>query len=329
MAFDFNQIIGKNVLITGGAGFLGSNLAKRLVSLGANVSVFLKPKTNIKNLNEIKRAIKIFEGELTNEKDLIRVIKDKDYIFHFAWQTDLKKSMANPKEDVNSDIIGILTLLEACRKENKNVKIVFSSTSTIVGIPLKIPVDEKHPELPLSVYEANKLLAEKYLYIYNKIYGMNTISLRLSNVFGEFQSIENPNRGVLNFMIGKALRGEKLTVWGKGNFIRDYCYVQNYVDAFILAAISSKTNGKMYVIGTGIGRTFNEVVSKIKKAMEDLAPEKPVIIEHVPFPEEDNTINKRDFVADYSKFKKDAGWFPRVSFDEGLKRTIQFYINLV
>lgn len=329
MDFDLSLMEGKNVLITGGAGFLGSNLAKKLVDLHANVSVFLKPKTDKRNLKEIKEKIKILEGDLTNDKDVINAVKGKDCIFHFAWQTDLKKSMANPQDDVRVDIIGLLNLLEACRKENNDAKIVFASSSTVIGIPSKIPVNESHTELPLSVYEANKLLAEKYLYIYHKIHGLKTVSLRLSNVFGEMQSIDNPNRGVLNFMIGKALRGEKLTVYGTGKFIRDYCYVQNYIDAFILAAISEKANGKMYVLGTGVGRTFNEVVLKIKKIFDDLYPEKPVVIEHVPFPEEENEINKRDFVADYSKFKNDTGWFPRISFGDGLRRTVQFYINLV
>lgn len=169
-------------------------------------------------------------------------------------------------------------------------------------------------------------MAEKYLNIYYKIYGIKTCSLRLSNIFGEFQRIDNPNRGVLNFMMGRALRGEKLTVYGEGNFVRDYCYVQNYIDAFILAALSERTNGNFYVLGSGEGMTFNEIVEKIKKIVE-LLTEKKVEITHIPHPQGENEINTRDFIADYSKFKKDTGWFPKISFEEGLKRTVEFYVN--
>ncbi len=325
MDFDFSGMAGKNALITGGAGFLGSNLAKKLVELNANVTLFLSTGKDKKNVADIENKIKIIEGNLTNDADVSDAVKNKDYIFHFAWQTDLKKSMQNPKGDLMADVLGTISLLEICKKENPRVKIIFASTTTVAGLPLKIPTNENHPENPLSIYDANKLLAEKYLQIYFKN-GLKFCILRLSNVFGEGQRIDTPNRGVLNFMIGRALRGEKLTVHGKGDFIRDYCYVQNYIDAFILAALSEKTNGEIYVLGSGEGRTMNEVVEKIKKITEDLTG-KGVVIEHISFPEGENEINKRNFVADFSKFKNDAGWFPRISFDEGLNRTIEFYLN--
>lgn len=127
-------------------------------------------------------------------------------------------------------------------------------------------------------------------------------------------------------MIGRALRGEPLTVHGEGDFIRDYCYVQNYVDAFIVTALSENTNGQVYILGTGEGRTFNEVVEKIKKITEPLI-DKPVTITHIPFPEGEHKINKRDFIADYSKLREATGWIPKISFEEGLKRTIEFYIK--
>ncbi len=325
MGFIFEQMSGKNVLVTGGAGFLGSNLAKRLIELNSNVTVLTRIGKNRDNLKEVEHKIKFVEGNLTNESDVSDAIKNKDYIFHLAWQTDLKKSMLNSREDLMSDILGLLTLLEVCKRENPNIKIIFASTTTVIGLPLKIPAGENHPELPLSIYDANKLLAEKYLQIYSRN-GLKSCTLRVSNIFGELQKIDNPNRGVLNFMVGRALRGEVLTVFGSGEFIRDYCYVQNYVDAFIIAALSENTNGQSYILGSGEGRTMNEVVEKIKKITEAMTG-KSVVIERTPFPEGEHDINKRNFVADFSKFKEATGWYPKISFDEGLEKTIGFYVE--
>ncbi len=325
MGFLFDKIAGKNVLITGGAGFLGANLAKRLVELKSNVTIFTRVGKDKSNLSGFEDRLKFIDGSLTNESDVSEAIRGKDYIFHFAWQTDLKKSMLNPREDLIADVLGLLNLVETCKKINPEVKIIFASTTTVIGLPLKIPTGENHPELPLSIYDTNKLLAEKYLQMYFRS-GFKSCTLRVSNIFGEGQTTTNPNRGVLNFMVGRALRGEKLTVFGSGEFIRDYCYVQNYVDAFILAALSEETNGQSYVLGSGEGRTMNEVVEKIKKIVEAMAG-KQVVIERTPFPEGEHDINKRNFVADFSKFKNATGWFPKISFDEGLEKTIGFYVG--
>ncbi|HJZ19176.1 MAG TPA: GDP-mannose 4,6-dehydratase [Candidatus Nanoarchaeia archaeon] len=326
MGFLFSQMAGKNVLITGGCGFLGSNLARKILELDANVTIFISPGKNRENLKSREFQLKFVEGDLAKEQDVVEAVKGKDYIFHFAWQTDLKKSMLNPKEDLLSDCLGMINLLEACKKENPHAKIIFTSTTTVIGLPLKIPANESHCENPLSVYDVNKLMAEKYLQVYCNNFKLNFCVLRLSNVFGEWQKIDSPNRGILNFMIGRALRGEVLTVYGKGDFIRDYCYVQNYLDAFILSALSEKTNGEVYVLGSGEGRTMNEVVEKIKQITESLA-KKEVITENVPFPGGEHEINKRNFIADCSKFREATGWFPKISFDEGLKRTIEFYLK--
>lgn len=325
MTFDFSKIEGKKILITGGAGFVGCNLIRRLLELNAKVTVFIREGKNLENLQDILDKIEVIYGDLRNVSDVENNFKDKDFIFHLAWQTDLKKSMANPIEDVENDIIGLLNILETCKKNNPTAKIVFASATTVVGLPKKIPSNEDERENPLSVYEANKLLAEKYLQLYFKSYGLKTCTLRFSNVFGEYQRIDNPNRGILNFMIGKALGGEKLTVYGDGSFIRDYCYIQNYIDALILAAISENTNGKTYVLGSGEGRTFNEVVEKIKIIVESLTNKK-VEITNVPDPNE-HEINKRNFIANHSKLSEDTGWKPEISFDEGLRKTIEFYIH--
>ncbi|MBI4116575.1 SDR family NAD(P)-dependent oxidoreductase [Candidatus Pacearchaeota archaeon] len=326
MDFDFSAMSGKKALITGGCGFLGSNLARRLLELGVDVFIISRNGKSRENLKGVESKIKFLEGDLTDDSFVSESLEEKDYLFHLAWQTDLKKSMSNPQEDIKNDIIGLLNILESCRKKNPGIKVIFTSTVTVVGKTENLSPAEDSPENPVSVYELNKLIAEKYLKMYYSVYGINYCVLRLSNVFGEFQSIDNPSRGVLNFMIGRALRGEILTVYGKGDFIRDYSYVQNYVDAFILAAISEKTNGEFYVLGSGEGKTMNEVVDNIKKIVED-SSNKSVAITHVEFPGDESEINKRNFVADYSKFKTATGWFPKISFGDGLRKTIKFYLR--
>ncbi|MCL5018365.1 MAG: NAD-dependent epimerase/dehydratase family protein [Candidatus Pacearchaeota archaeon] len=294
----------KRVLITGGNGFLGKNLVKKLLEDDFDVS--------------------LFEERIEQDTDFKEFIKEKDYFFHFAWQTDLEKSMSHPLSDLTTDIGGMLRILEDCKKYNPNIKIIFPSTVTVIGEKNNLPSNEEEKENPISIYDANKLLAEKYLGVYFKNYGVNFTCLRLSNVFGEHQRIDNPKRGILNFMIGKALRNEPLTVHGNGNFLRDYSYVENITDAFITAAKSEKTNGEVYVIGSGEGKSFNEVVSKIKEYAEKIYGTSSEIV-HIPSKTHD--INKRNFIADSSKFKKMTGWYPKISFDIGLEKTMRFYKN--
>lgn len=323
----------KKILITGGAGFLGSNLARRLLNEENcnEVSLFIKPNSDLSRISDLInnkniKNLEIIEGSLLNKSDIEKAIENKDYLFHFAWQTDLKSSMENPIKDLENDLIGLINILETCKSINSTIKIVFASTVTVIGIPENLPSNEIESENPLSIYEINKLIAEKYLKLYYKNYNLKTCILRLSNVFGEYQRTNSPNRGILNFMIGNALSEKPLTVYGKGDFIRDYCYVQNYLDAFILAGESSATDGEVFVLGSGEGKTMNEVVEKIKGIVENLTG-KEVVIKHIPFPGEEHEINKRNFIADFSKFHHATGWEPKISFDDGLRRTIEFYTN--
>ncbi|MEK6871372.1 MAG: GDP-mannose 4,6-dehydratase [Nanoarchaeota archaeon] len=317
----------KNILITGGAGFIASNLTRKIIH-DNKITLFVKPQTDLQRILDIKNHvnIKIIYGNLTDKELLTKIIQDKDYLFHFAWQTDLKKSMLNPVQDLQQDIISLIQVLEICKNINPAIKIIFTSAVTVIGEASKIPSNEEEKENPLSVYDLHKLIAEKYLQLYYKNYKIKSCSLRLSNVFGEYQKIDNPNRGVLNFMIGRALRNEPLTVYGDGEFIRDYCYVQNYVDAFIAAATHENTDGEVFVLGSGQGKTMNQVVEKIKEIVEELTTKK-VTIQHIPFPEGDHRINKRNFIVDHSKFSKATGWQPQISFENGLRKTIEFYLK--
>jgi len=315
---------GRKVLITGGCGFLGSNLVRRLILQGAFVTIFVRNGKECKNLKDIQKKVKILEGDLLKEEEVIKAITGQEYLFHLAWQTDLKQSMQHPQQDLQQDGIGLINLLEASRKHNPSLKIIFTSTVTVIGITQEIPSNEEEKLNPLSAYDVHKLLGEFYLSMYFQAYGLKTVSLRLANIFGEYQSIDNPNRGVLNFMIGRALKGEKMTVYGKGEFIRDYSYVQNIVDAFLLAAASDKVHGQTFVLGSGKGLTFNEVVNSIKKITKETTGKDAEIV-HVPFHGDEHSINKRNFISDSRKFSELTGWYPQIDFEEGLRKTITFY----
>jgi UDP-glucose 4-epimerase len=319
---ELNKLKG-NVLITGGLGFIGSNLAHSLVD-SANVTLFTKSTNKLRNIKEIQDKVEIIQGDITDTKKVESIVKDKDHIFHFAGQNDHILSLENPLLDVDINCKGTLNILESARKFSENANIIFSSTESVVGKIAKLPASEDQQENPLSLYEVHKLTGEKYLYIYNKVYGLNTTTLRFANVFGERQTMKVTNRGILNQMIRRTFLGEPITVYGDGSFIRDYSYIKNFIDACILAALSPNTNGEVYMMGSGKGLSFKDMVTKINETVKDLTG-KSTEIKNVPFPETEKKIDRGDIIIDYSKFNKATGWFPKVSFEEGLKRTILFY----
>ena len=316
----------KSAVITGGCGFLGSNLASRLVNRDYDVTLVVKSGKNRQNITSIESQVEVVEMEINQNSNFEGLIQRKNYFFHFAWQNDLMKSMQNPGQDIMHDLGGLVNILETCREQKSGLKIIFPSTVTVIGNAQTIPSNEEERTNPLSIYDANKLTAEHYLRVYFENHGINFSCLRLSNVFGEMQRIDNPRRGIVNYMIGRALRGELINIYGDGQLIRDYSYVQNFIDAFILAAESEETNGKTYVLGSGKGRTFNKIVSEISRATKELIG-KDVNVTHIPFPEGYHEINKRNFIADTYKFRTATGWEPKISFEDGIKRTINFYKN--
>jgi len=306
----------KSAVITGGYGFLGSNLAKRLIEKeGMNVTLIVCSDEKRKNIRNLEDKVNIITMRI-NQKSSFEKLLDVDYFFHFAWQTDLEESMKNPLEDLRTDLGGLMHLLEEYKKVGGKAKIIFPSTVTIQGT--------EETKGPLSIYDANKLAAENYLKVYGHNYGLKFTCLRLSNVFGERQKIDNPRRGILNFMIGEALRGNAIQVYGDGTALRDYSYVDNFIDAFVLAAESENTNGRTYVLGSGRGRTFNEVTKTIQAEIKEFSGKDTEVI-YRPYPSRINEINKRNFVANPGEFMRDTNWKPSISFEEGIRRTINFY----
>lgn len=322
MKFLIPSFKGEEVLITGGLGFVGSNLAHILINQRASVTLFSLSDKTLKNIKEIQNKVKIVYGDIRDKEKLKQLVKNKGHIFHFAAQNNHFISMQDPYLDIDINCNGTLNLLENCRRFNDKANIVFSSTQP--GKVNKIPANEDDKYEPLTIYEANKLVCEKYLQLYHKVYGLKTTTIRFANVFGERQQVKDASRGVLNHMIRRAMLVEPITVFGEGDLIRDYCYVQNYLEACMIAAKSNKTKGNFYITGSGKGLTFKEMVEKVNNKVKELTGKSTKIV-YIPYPEDQKKLDRGNFIADYSKLKNDTGWFPRISFDEGLKKTILFY----
>jgi len=322
--FKINSLEGKQVLITGGLGFIGSNTAHRCIELGAETTLLSNSLSKTRNIKEILKKVKIVQADIRDEKKVVEAVKGKDLIFHFAGQISNLVSMKDPQLDVDINCIGTLNLLEAARRFADAVPIVMSGTTGQVGKPEKLPVNESLPDKPTSIYDANKLVCEKYLKIYFDAYGIPTTMLRLANVFGPRQQVLDPKSGVLNHMVKRAMVGEPITIYGEGNFLRDYNFVENVVDAFLLAAQSKAARGEHFVLGTGRGIAFKDMCNAVNETVKQFTG-KSTEIKHVPFPDEVKKVDVGDFVADSSKFRKATGWFPKISFEEGLEKTVLFY----
>ena len=325
---DFSAIAGRRVLITGGLGFIGSNLALRCLSLGCQVTLLTRSLQKEANIALVKDRVRVELVDMSTADSAVSALRallpGQDYVFHLAAQTSHVQSMDDPLQDLQANCGVTLALLEGCRQLCPEAAVVMPGTVTQVGRAITLPVAEDQPDWPLTLYDAHKLTCEKYLHVYHQNYGLKTTTLRLANVFGERQQVNNPQRGILNFMLWRAMNGEPLTVYEPGDFVRDYSYVQNVVDALLQAAASPRTAGRAYVFGSGSGLKFHEMIRQLVDAVNETVGVKAEI-RRVPFPAAEKKMDVGDFIADNRKLREDADWYPRVSFAEGLKNTINFY----
>jgi len=325
---EIESIENKKSLITGGLGLVGNNLARTLVHNGVIVSVLSKSLKNIQNISDIKDKIELIKGDVADYELIKKYAKDKEYIFHLAGQSSVPKSMENPMLDLQANCMSTLNILEVCRKYNRTAKIVFSGTVRESG-PIKSKyADGNHRENPTSIFDLHKLTSEKYLKIYSKSYGLKTTTLRFSNIFGDVQYDTDPNISVINHFIKMAIKNRKLQVYGDGGPLRDHNYVDNVVDALMLAAQTNKTDGKHYVLGSGEGNSFFDFLIRLKHILEKEHGIK-IEIKQVPTPEVVQKTAQGDVIVDFSQLNEDTGYNPRVTFDEGLNKTIEFYKNML
>ncbi len=323
MDVDFSKLNGQNILITGGLGFIGSNLAHRLVSEGANVTVYdacLDPYGwNWANLDGIRDNVEVVFGDIRDEAKLKQHVIGKDIIFHLAAQVGREVSMADPELDTDINCNGTIKLCKIMAEIESKAKIVYAGSRGQIGEPVYLPVDEAHPTEPTDVYGINKLAAEKYLLLYGHIYGFPVVSLRLNNVYGPRCQMEHGFYGILNWFIQNAMTGKDITVYGDGLQTRDYVYIDDVVDGFVRAGICDSANNDIFFIGSGVESYFLDMVKQVIHAVGQGN------YVHIPFPPERESIDIRKFVVTFEKFNKATGWKPQVDLATGVQRTADFY----
>lgn len=314
---------GKNVLITGGLGFIGSNLAIRLVNLGANVSIvdslIADHGANFFNVEPIKNKINIITSDIRDRNIISRLIKEKHYIFNLAGQVSHIDSMHNPYQDLEINCTSQLSLLEACREHNPTVKIVFASTRQIYGKPKYLPMDENHVLQPIDVNGINKAAGEQYHILYSNVYGIRTCSLRLTNTYGPRQLIKHNKQGFIAWFINRLILGKKISIFGDGTQLRDLNFVDDVVEAHLLAATKKEADGEIFNLGSNIHISLEDLVKKMIKIYGKGE------YELVPFPEDKKKIDIGSCYCSFDKIEKKLGWRPQVSLDEGLKKTFAYY----
>jgi len=310
-------------LITGGAGFIGSNLAIKLVELEANVTIIdsFIPEYggNLFNLEPIKNEVKLNISDVRDEHSMKYLIKDQDYLLNLAGQTSHIDSMNDPYADLEINAKAQLSILEACKRYNPTIKIVFASTRQIYGKPQYLPVDESHPLYPVDVNGINKMAGEWYHIVYNDVYKIRSVVLRLTNTYGPRMRVKDARQTFLGIWIKNVIEGNKISVFGDGKQIRDFNYVDDVVNAILLSAQSDNVNGMIFNLGADDPINLQDT-AKLMIEISDKAS-----YELVPFPAERKVIDIGNYYADYKKIKSKLGWQPKESLKDGLKLTIDFY----
>ncbi len=314
---------GQRVLITGGLGFIGSNLAIRCLELGAQVTVYdcLDPRSggNMYNVNGFKNDIQIILNDIRNFEGVSAAILNHDILFNCAAYTSHPLSMREPLIDIDVNCKGVINLLEAARRFNLDIKVVHVGTSTQVGKMQINPVDEAHPEFPLDIYSANKSVSEKYILIYGHAYHMKTAVIRLANVFGPRSNIKSIEFGFMNYFVGLGLQGKELTVYGEGKQLRNISYVEDCMAALILASQSEKCNGEALFAVSDNQHSVAELAETIAKHIGGT-------VRFVEWPKDRKAIDVGDAVITNRKIKKLLNWSPQYDLKTGLIETKKFFL---
>ncbi len=321
---EFDKVFsGKKVLITGGLGFIGSNLARRLAGLGANIlivdALILEYGGNSFNLHGIEEEILVVKGDVRDEKNMAEWIQGQDYLFNLAGQTSHLDSMREPYTDLEINCRAQLSIMESCRRYNPAVKVVYASTRQIYGVPQYLPVDEKHSLNPVDVNGINKMAGEWYHIVYNNVYGIRTCVLRLTNTYGPRMRVKDARQTFLGWWIRQLIEGREIQVFEKGTQLRDFSYVEDAVEALLLAAARQSCDGRIFNLGGDRAITLVDLA----KMLISLRGKGTFSI--VPFPAEQKAIDIGDYYANDEKIRSLTGWSPKVSMEEGLQRTLKYY----
>ena len=313
----------KRVLITGGMGFIGSNLAIALVKEGADVTILdnMLPRQggNLFNIKPVEKKVRINFSDIRNSQSVNYIVRNKDYIFHLAGQVSHVDSIKNPLQDLSINVEGTLVILEACRQFNRDVKIIFSGTRGQYGQSVRLPVDEKHPMNPKGVYAITNLCAENLVMVYDEIHKIRAIALRITNTYGPRHQMMHDEYGVLNWFIRQAIDSEVFPIFGSGKILRDFLFIEDLIEVILLAGLNQNAYGEIFNVGTGKPTNFIELAKIIVKIA------KTGKIKFTEFSQERKEIEPGDYYADISKICSTVGWKPRVDLENGIQKTIDYY----
>jgi len=314
---------GKRILITGGLGFIGSNLARRLLAEGASVTLcdamIEGYGGNPANIAEIRSEVEVDASDVRDAAAMERLVDGRDVVFHLAAQVSHVMSLSNPYPDIDINIKGTAVVLEACRKRNPDALVIRSGTRGQYGPAVHLPVSEETPSDPRGIYEISQLSAEMICRTYTRIHGIRTVPLRLTNVYGPRGQMRHSQFGVVNWFARLALEGRPIPIFGSGKILRDFLYVDDCVEALLLAAAEPRAVGEVLNVGHDRPSTFLEVAELLRELVPGTR------LEFTEFTPERKAQEPGDFVSDITKIRGLLGWEPRVGLREGLSRTVAFY----
>ncbi len=317
------SLAGSKVLVTGGLGFIGSNLSMALVELGASVTIVdnMLPRQggNFFNVREIEDRVKVNVSDVRNQLSMDHLVKGKDFVFHLAGQVNHVDSMRNPLQDLDINCKGTLVLLEALKENNKEAKVIFAGTRGEYGSSVKLPVDEDHPTNPKGIYAVTNLTAEKMILVYDDIHKIRGTCLRITNTYGPRHQMIHDEYGVFNWFVKKALDDAEIPVFGDGRILRDFLYVDDLVDCLLTVALKEAAFGEVFNVGTGVPVSFLEIAKKIVEVIGTGR------VQFAEFTTERKEVEPGDYYADISKIARVTGWVPKTSPEEGIGRTASYY----
>jgi len=314
---------GRRVMITGGLGFIGSNLARMLVQLGANVllvdSLIPDYGGNLFNIDGIADRVTVNVADIRQQTTMNYLVRDRDVIFNLAGQVSHIDSLRDPYTDLEINCRSQLTVLEACRNHNPGVKVVFAGTRQVYGRPDSLPVSERHLVRPTDINGINKAAGEYYHLVYNNVFGIRACSLRLTNVYGPRQLIKHNRQGFLAWFIRLAIEDGTVEIYGDGTQVRDFVYVDDAADAFLRAGASNACNGEVFNVGGDRPISHRDLTALLLRIAQSGR------VQYAEWPPEKKAIDIGSFYADSAKFMAATGWRQTVPIEEGLRRTIAFY----
>jgi UDP-glucose 4-epimerase len=317
------KIEGKRVLITGGAGMIGSHIALLAVEHGAQVTILdaMLPLYggNLFNLDGIRDKIEFIQGDIRDFELLKGIVAGKDYIFSLAGQVSYVDSNIDPLLDLDINCSGHIKVLEACRQFNPQVKLIFASSRFVYGTIEYNPVNESHPFNCLSIYGIHKLSGEKYYRFYHDAYGLDTVSVRIANPYGPRQQMKHSKYGIVNWFIRLALDSKPLTVYGEGLQQRDYIFNLDLAEAAIWLALTPGTSGQVYNLGSQTGTPLIDMARLVAESVPGTE------VRQIEWPADRYFVETGDYISDITKLTSITGWQPKITLQEGIARTVSYY----